>query len=190
MFLLITVCTVYVCMCIFKGRMTLIQSCLNCTPPLRPGCGPNNLWEQEVFFSYFSVLLPVLAFFIPLSHRKDSWICSFTERKKLKAGTFFFSVRFKKITPIMILLATGKMWLLKMDLWKIVIPKKQSLNGSKPLHRSYSLCKFILRVSVCVLKANKSESHNPRPQVPLQVPSRLPIWNLGTIEAELIWQRD
>lgn len=58
----------------------------------------------------------------------------------------------------------------------------------KPLHRSYSLCKFNSRGYICVLKANKSESHNPRPQVPLQVPSRLLSWNFEIAEAELIWQ--
>lgn len=68
----------------------------------------------------------------PLSHRKDSWNCSFTERKKLKAGTFFFSVRFVKIIPIMILLATGRMWLLKMDLWKNSYPQKNIGGWTNP----------------------------------------------------------
>lgn len=129
-----------------------------------------------------------------MSHRKDSWNCSFTERKKLKARTFFFSVRFVKIIPIMILLATGRMWLLKMDLWKNSYPRKnigRRMNPTRPrppLHRTFSLCKFNSRGYICVLKANKSESHNPRPQVPLHVPSRLLSWNFEIAEAELIWQ--
>lgn len=132
-------------------------------------------YEKMMLFFLLFVSLPV--FFLPLSHRKDSWNCSFTERKKLKARTFFFSVRFAKIIPIMILLATGRMWLLKMDLWKNSYPPKNIgrwINPTPPpSHRTYSLCKFDSRGYICVLKANKSESHNPRPQVPLHVPSRL-----------------
>lgn len=91
--------------------------------------------KMMLFFSYFFCLVanvrPPL-----LSHRKDSWNCSFTERKKLKARTFFFSVRFVKIIPIMILLATGRMWLLKMDLWKNSYPQKnigRRMNPTPPV---------------------------------------------------------
>lgn len=146
--------------------------------------------EIMLFFLYFFVWLPIEVHPPPLSHRKDSWNCSFTERKKLKARTFFFSVRFEKIILIMILLVKGKMWLLKMDLWKNSYPQKnisRCLTISPLLRWLYSLNS---RAHIRVLKASKSESHNPRPQVPLHVPSRLHSWNFGIFEAELIWQGD
>lgn len=99
---------------------------------------------------------------------------------------FFFPVRFVKIIPIMILLATGWMWLLKKDLWKNSYPQKTPAGGRS--RRGYSLCKFNSRGYICVPQANKSESHNPRPQVPLHVPSRLLSRNFETAEAELIWR--
>ena len=91
-------------------------------------------WENYVVFLLLFCLVANLnpPHTPPLSHRKDSWNCSFTERKKLKAGTFFFSVRFVKIIPIMILLATGRMWLLKMDLWKNSYPQKNIGGWTNP----------------------------------------------------------
>lgn len=147
-----------------------------------------------------------LSLFWPLansSHRKDSWNCSFTERKKLKAekkNNPLFSDRFVQIIPIMILLATGRMWLLKTDLWKNSYPQKNTggLNGS--VHNPPGLSPHLTlppqdllplqipfkRLHICILKASGSESHNPRPQVPLHHPNRLLSWNFETVEAELI----
>lgn len=55
------------------------------------------------------------------------------------------------------------------------------------LQRVYFFYKINSRAHIRVVKASKSESHNPRPQVPLYVPSRLHSWNFEIVEAELIW---
>lgn len=72
-------------------------------------------------------------------------------------------------------------------------PKKHwSVDESNP-HTPYLTelipsANSIQEATFVFLKANKSESHNPRPQVPLHVPSRLLSWNFEIAEAELIWQ--
>lgn len=159
-----------------------IASVVLMVPTLRYWLWAYNLpWEHYVFCLSFLVYLPRF-FFSSSPTGKTLEFVHLPRGTSWRPGHSFFSVRFAKITPIMILLGTKKMWLLKMDLWKIVIPKNFSLwvNLNPPLHRSYSHCKFISRGCICALKAKKFESHNPRPQVPLQVPSRLSV--LGTLK--------
>lgn len=109
--------------------------------------------------------------------------------KSLRPGHSFFSVRFVKITLTMILLATRKMWLLKMALWKNSHPFRKTLvQGWNYRHWTYFPCKCNSRGCICVLKARESESHNPRQELPLDVPRRLFTWNSKIAEAELIWQ--
>lgn len=150
-------------------------------------------WENYVVFLSLFCLLAKVSLFPPCPTGKTLEIVHLPRGRSWRPGHSFFSVRFVKIIPIMILLATGRMWLLKMDLWKNSYPQKNTGRWMNPnphplLHRTYSLCKFNSRGYICVLKANKSESHNPRPQVPLHVPSRLLSWNFEIAEAELIWQ--
>lgn len=78
--------------------------------------------------------------------------------EKLKARTFFSSVRFAKITSIMILLAKKKMWLLRMDLWKMAFLKNAIWTILSSWQKfSPSFIHFKRSVFVC-----KSESYNAR----------------------------
>lgn len=163
--------------------------------------------EITLFFLYF---------FCPLASISPPTPCVPQERllklfiyreEEVEGQDILFSVRFGKIILIMILLTKGRMWLLKMDLWKNSYPQKnicrRGMTTRRPHHpppaavatlfhplrqRVYSLYKFNSRAHICVLKASKSEIHNPRPQVPLHVPSRLHSCNFEIVEAALIWR--
>lgn len=77
-----------------------------------------------LFSSHFSVSLPMLNLF-PLLVPQERLLKLFIYREEEVEGQdILFSVRFVKIILIMILLATGRMWLLKMDLWKNSSPQK------------------------------------------------------------------
>lgn len=143
-----------------------------------------------LFFLLF-VSLPVF-FFLPLSHRKDSWNCSFTERKKLKARTFFFSVRFAKIIPIMILLATGRMWLLKMDLWKNSYPPKNIgrwINPTPlPATELIPSANSIQEATFVFSRPTSLKVIIPDHKYHFTFPAGSFSWNFEIAEAELIWQ--
>lgn len=147
-----------------------------------------SFWEKDVFLSFFWLVASGRPPFVPQERLLKLFIY---REEEVEGRDILFSVRFGKIIPIMILLATGRMWLLKMDLWKNSSPPEKHWSvdeSTSSLSRTYSLCKFNSRGYASVLKANKSESHNPRRQVPLHVPSRLLSWNFEIAEAELIWR--
>ena len=172
------------------------------------GNGGQTPWENDFVFL---LLLWVDANLSPLppppppssSHRKDSWNCSFTERKKLKARTFFFSVRFVKIIPIMILLATERMWLLKMDLWKNSYPQKNIGRWMNPTPNpphppippshypnSTELIPSVNSIQEATFVFSRPTSLKviiPDHKYHFTFPSRLLSWNFEIAEAELIW---
>lgn len=120
-----------------------------------------SLFFANIFHPPF-LSLPVQGFL--LSHSSttgkkiDFCVCSFTERKSWRPIHSFSSVRFAKITSIMILLGKEKMWLLKMDLWKMAFLKDAIWTIlSSPQKFSPSFIHFKRSVFVC-----KSESHNAR----------------------------
>lgn len=135
----------------------------NCLP-LAAGSKP-VLFFPPFFANIFHPLFlshPVQGFLLSHSSttgkKTDFWICSFTDEEKLNARTFFSSVRFAKITSIMILLAEAKMWLLKMDFWKMAFLENTiwAILGSWQKF-SPSFIHFKRSVFVC-----KSENHNAR----------------------------
>lgn len=161
-------------------------------------------YSREIMLFFLSFFFCLVASIIPPTPfvPQESLLKLFIYREEEVEGQdILFSVRFEKIILIMILLVKGRMWLLKMDLWKNSDPQKNISRWMNPpaatttlfsplLRWVSSLHKFNSRAHIRVLKARKSESHNPRPQVPLHVPSRLHSWNFEIVEAELIWQGD
>lgn len=143
-------------LCHLKGTL-----CLR----LQLKCWPFLARPLFLLYAFFFVSSPVLSLSLSLSPTGKTCVCSFAEeeREKLKARTFFSTVRFTKIASIMILLADEKMWLLKMDLWKMVIQKEfcsldefqLSPKGFffQPLFLFYT--KFILRACICLFRGQQ-----------------------------------
>lgn len=132
----------------------------NCLP-LAAGSKPDLFFFCQHFSSSFFVTSSSRFPPFPLLyHRKKNRLLSLFIywEEKLKARTFFSSVRFAKITSIMILLAKEKMWLLKMDLWKMAFLKNAIWTILSSWQKfSPSFIHFKRSVFVC-----KSESHNAR----------------------------
>lgn len=76
-----------------------------------------------VFLQLFCLVANVLPppLFVPQERLLKLFIY---REEEVEGQDILFSVRFGKIILIMILLATGRMWLLKMDLWKNSYPQK------------------------------------------------------------------
>lgn len=93
----------------------------------------------------------------------------------MKARTFFSSVRFAKITSIMILLAKEQMWLLKVDLWKMGFLKNSIWAILSSWQKFSPFIYFKRSVFFC-----KPESHNSRGILKLPACKLLRlIWFLG-----------
>lgn len=141
--------------------------------------GNNNIsfCNNDQTFSWENYVVFLKLF---LSHCQSSLFSCVPQERLLKLFTYREEEvegrdRFVKIIPIMILLARERMWLLKMDLWKNSYPAQKNMVSwwvPNPLRITDST------QELWVLKANRSESHNPRAQVPLHFPSRLLSWNL------------
>lgn len=81
--------------------------------------------EIMLFFLYFFCLVASISPptpFVPQERLLKLFI--YREEEVEGQDILFFSVRFEKIILIMILLVKGRMWLLKMDLWKNSYPQK------------------------------------------------------------------
>lgn len=129
----------------------------NCLP-LAAGSKP-DLFLPTFFILLFCRFQFKVSLFPTLPQEKNRLLSLFIYwEEKLKARTFFSSVRFAKITSSMILLAKEKMWLLKMELRKITFLKNTIWTILSSLQKfSHSFIRF--KGSAFVWE---SESHNAR----------------------------
>lgn len=148
-------------------------------------------YEKMMLFFLLFVSLPVF-FFSPCPTGKTLEIVHLPRGRSWRPGHSFFSVRFAKIIPIMILLATGRMWLLKMDLWKNSYPPKNIgrwINPTPlPATELIPSANSIQEATFVFSRPTSLKVIIPDHKYHFTFPAGSFSWNFEIAEAELIWQ--